>query len=218
MDNSEQESLEALRLWWSKFGKLIISAVVIAALAYSGYSFWVWQKNQQKMRASEAYSMLIRHAQEQDDEAFVVSAERIIQQYPKLPYADLSSLLLAEKYTKNQQWGNAIQVLERVNQASSISPLADIARIRIARIYLSQKQYDSALVVLDRVSTSTFETLALELKGDIYRFQDKNDQAIASYKKALTSDPIARELRETFIAIKLGDLGVDASALETPIQ
>ncbi|MAZ44802.1 MAG: hypothetical protein CMF48_06475 [Legionellales bacterium] len=218
MDAAEQESLEALRIWWNRWGNTISFLVIAAAVVYGGYTYYNWSVNEKKASASEAYTMLIRNAQAQEDDAFLASADKIIHQYPNLPYADLTSFLLADKLAKDEDWLAAAQTLERVTKESKNSALSDIARIRLARLHFSQKSFESALVALKDIKTDSFKPLALELKGDLYRAQKNVDEAIKAYQAALASDPIARELRESFIMMKLGDLGVDPALLDIPLD
>jgi predicted negative regulator of RcsB-dependent stress response len=218
MDTAEQDNIEALRIWWKKYGQLISAVVLLGALFYGGYTWWNWQQAETKASASEAYSLLIRNIEGQDEEAFIASAEQIIEQYPQLPYADLSSLLLAERYVTNKQWDEGIASLERIVDNSSIPALQDVARLRLARLYLAHRDIAMAHKVLENASTKTFEPLVFELKGDLYRLQGDKALAIETYQQALQSDPIARELRETFLVMKLGDLGVGADDINLPLE
>ena len=218
MDAIEQENVEALQNWWDRYGKSLMVAITTVSLAYVAYTWWNFHLTQKKHSASQAYAMLLQTADETEDEAFIATAEQIIHLYPEMPYADLTGLLLANRHMQNKDLDSAQTVLLKVAQSSKTPAIADIGRLRLARIYVDQQKCSDAHTYLDSVTTETFEPIAYELKGDCFWQMGAPDKAIEMYQKALGANPVARQIRESFLVMKLGDLGVSAEDININIE
>ena len=71
---------------------------------------------------------------------------------------------------------------------------------------LDEKKYDEALKLLAADHTESFDSLYLDMKGDVYNAQGKKDEARAAYKQALQK-ATSRGNYPATLQIKLDALG-----------
>jgi len=186
---NDQDRAEAVKKWLSKYAGTIIVGIILGLAAMYGIQYWQTNQKQDHEEASMAFQQLIAMPSDQDSKAYIAQAKGIVGNYPKTPYASLSSFLLAKYYVDYRQYDNAISQLQWVLDNGSDKQFKQIAAIRASRIYMFLKQYDKANTVLDKLYTPSFNVMVDEQRGDIALAQGNVAKARDLYAKALEDNP-----------------------------
>lgn len=210
-DLEEQEQIAALKAWWKQNGRLVIAAVVAAALTVSGIVGWRTYQRTQAAEASAVYSELQKAAGTRELKKVRDLAGTIVESYPRTAYAPLAALVSAKAHFESGDLKTARAQLEWVIDHAREPELASIARLRLANVLIDEKSYDAALKALAAEPAAGFESRYAEARGDVYLLQGKPAEARSAYRAALEKltprDGAGREL----LQLKLDTLGGEGS-------
>ena len=185
LDLEEQEKVAELKAWWGRYGTLVMSALVAAALASAGWSGWQWHQRSQAAEASALYETLSKAAQENDAKALRDAGGALVESYPRTLYASLGALLSARFHFDRDDLKAAKAQLQWVIERSGSEDLRDIARLRFGAILLDEKAYDEALKAAEAPHGAAFDAQFAALKGDILAAKNQAGEAKAAYRLAL---------------------------------
>ncbi|KTD47946.1 transmembrane protein [Legionella quinlivanii] len=183
---TEEEQLEAIKKWWNRYSTLITIVLSVILLAVSAYKYWNWHVEKVNMQASNAYEHMMVAYSNKDNKSIKSYANDLITNYSETVYADAARMILAKLLTAHNHFGKARTMLEGVASHSKMKALKQVARIRIARLLAAEKNYDKALEELTSVDDAAYMPVINELKGDIFAATGHYQQAITSYKEAIT--------------------------------
>ncbi|QRN05111.1 tetratricopeptide repeat protein [Legionella sp. MW5194] len=183
---TEEEQLEAIKKWWNRYSTMITVILSFIMLGAAGYKYWHWHQEKINTQASSAYEHLMVAFSNHDNKGIKAYANQLINDYGQTVYADAARMTLAKLLVTREKYNEARDMLSQVASASRVSALKQIAKIRIARLLLAEKSYDKALTELSVVDDNAYMPVINELKGDIYAATGKYQQAIISYKEAIT--------------------------------
>ncbi|HVE53683.1 MAG TPA: tetratricopeptide repeat protein, partial [Ramlibacter sp.] len=183
LDLEEQEQLDELKHFWNKWGNLITWFLIAVFGAYAAWNGWQYWQRQQAVQAAVLYDEVER-AVGGGDAARVEQAVKDVQdKFGGTTYAQQAALLGARFLVQQGKPDAARAALEGVAGKARDEGYQAIARLRLAGLLVEAKSYDDALKQLGGMPAS-FEPLAADRRGDIYRLQGKNDQARTEYTKA----------------------------------
>lgn len=208
----EQEQLDQVRHFWSRYGNLItwVLIVVFGSVAgYNGYQFW---KSRQAQQASAMYDEVSRIAQGQDLAKLERAFSDMKDRFGKTAFAQQAGLLAAKAYTNAGQGAQATAALSWVADNATEAEYRAVARLRWAALLADDKKFDEALKVLDTSMPAEFAALVADRRGDLLALKGERDLARAEYEKAYRAMDDKLEYRR-MIEVKLNALGVDATAL-----
>ena len=210
----EQDQLDALKHFWSRFGAAISTALTVVLLslaAWNGYGYW---QGRQAAQAAAMFDEVERAAGAAD----LVLAQRAFddmkQRYASTSYAPQAGLLVAKLAIdggKDDASAAAMAALQWVVDNASDDGYRAVAALRLSALMMEAKQYDLAQKTLEAVRAEAFVGLAQDRLGDLYALQNKQADAKAAYLKAFSSLDAASEYRR-LIKIKLNALGVEPPA------
>jgi predicted negative regulator of RcsB-dependent stress response len=183
---TEAEQLEAIKKWWHKYSNHITVVLSLLLLTIAGYKYWYWHQAKISMQASNAYEHLMIAFSNQDSKSVRAYANQLIKEHGKTVYADAARLTLAKVSVSRENYEKAKEYLEFVANNSKMTALKQVAKIRIARLLVAEKEYDKALTELTMIDDAAYRPVINELKGDIYAATGNLQQAILSYKEAIT--------------------------------
>lgn len=185
LDTHEQEQLDALKHWWNRYGTQTVIAVVLAALVGGGILGWKFWHGRQNAKAAQMFQKVVSEMNSNDPKRVDSAAAALADQYGGTIYAARAQLLAAQLNAMAKNPAAAMGELHWVIDNSSDEGLKQAARLQLASMLLDDKKYDEALKLLDAKHPDAFDSLYLNLKGDVYAAQGKDDAARMSYQHAL---------------------------------
>lgn len=209
---TEEEQLEAIKKWWQRNNTWIMLVLSCILLAYSGYKYWNWHVEKVNTQASNTYEHLMIAFSESDNKSVRSYANQLISNYDNTVYADAARLALAKLLVSKNKLDKARAMLEQVVINSKMSALKQVARMRIARLFAAEKSYDQALKELAVVNDSSYMPVINELKGDIFAATGQYQQAITSYKEAI-SEVRNHGMGNLFLEMKTNELAALAQSV-----
>lgn len=192
---TEQEQIQQLKNWVKQYGLTILAGILLALIASSGWRYYQNYRNKVLLHASAVYDeMLTLRAQNNMDGA-TVQATKLISHYPKSPYAQMASFMLARDAIIKKNYPEAIDHLNWVIDHSKNHSIQEIARIRIARIQITDNKPELALETLKPLNDKNFAGLVDEVRGDAYLALKNTAAARKAYELALQELPNAETNR-----------------------
>lgn len=182
---SEQEQVEMLKSWWKKYGNIIIVVISCLLLIISGVRYWSWHKINIEQQASTIYEKMMFAYANNDYKQVRSNSRRLIDDFKSTIYADVASLTMAKMAVDREKYNFAKKSLAFVTVNSKSPVLISIARVRIARLLMKEAKYQEALSEISKVTDKSLLSIVNELRGDISLAQNKKDDAMKYYKKAM---------------------------------
>lgn len=195
-DLEEQEKIDAIKAWWTRWGNTVFAAVGVFALTYAGISTWRWYQNQHAAEAAALYQTL---PNEKDPKKVGEGAKAILDKYANTAYAPRAALAAAKASFEAGDLAGAKTSLEWVVSHAEEQELQHIARLRLASVLAEEKKFDDALRVLDGNREESFAAPTARLKGDMFVALGKVAEARAAYRTALdkATEATDKQLLET---------------------
>lgn len=185
LDTHEQEQIEALKRWWTMHGTQTLIAIALAVLVGGGILGWKAWHGRQDAKAAVMFQKVVKALDTNDPKRVDAAAAELADKYGATIYAARAQLLAAEVNAMSHNSAAAMGELHWVIDNASDEGLKHAARLQLASVLLDEKKYDEALKLLDAAHPAAFDSLYLNLKGDVYAAQGKNDAARAAYKSAM---------------------------------
>jgi len=217
---SEEEQLEALKRWWKDYGKTIVIAVVVAVVAYFGYTTWQDQKRQKAEHASSVYEQLLKVAVTESGKTLTEADKATVKHLAgelkdansKSLYAHSAAFFLAKIAVEDHKLDEAAAELKWVLSAKPDAATEQLARLRLARVLTAQQAYSDALAQLSPEPAAAFTSEYAEARGDVLKLQGDSDAARTAYEKALAATDPQQQERYMLLQMKVNDLKVDTEA------
>ena len=205
--HDEQESIESLKAWWTKWGNAatwIVLVVLLAGASWNGWNFW---QRRQAAEAAVLYDQVQQAAATGDKALIARVAADMEDKFGRTAYAQMTALAAAKAlYAAGDEAGAKAQLQWTIDHAKD-DEFKQIAKLRMASLLLDDKAYDQGLALLAEPQSDAFKGVVADRRGDLLAAQGKRDDARAAYQLALDSlpksDPSARQL----IQFKLDALG-----------
>lgn len=211
-DLQEQEQLDEIKHFWSKWGTPITWALVVVMggfAAWNGYQLWQNRQAGQSTALVEAVEL----AAQGGDMARVEQAFGDLKNgYGGTTQAGQAGLLAAKALADAGKLDAAKGVLAWVAENSSDDGYKALARLRLAGVLMDEKAYDQALAELSKPMPTEFAGVAADRKGDLLALQGKNQEAIAEYRRAYVAFGPGVEYR-SLVEAKLNALGAQAQTV-----
>ena len=211
LDLEEQEQLDELKHFWSRYGNLITGAIIVvlgALASWNGYQYW--QRTQSTQAAAlfeEVERVVLSNDTDKAERAFSEMKER----FPRTVYAPRAGLLLAKMAIDADKVDSAKAALSWVSEHAVDNAYVAIARLRISGVLMQGKAYDEALKALSGDMPKEFSGLVADRRADVLALQDKKQEAIAEYQKAYKNLDDRLEYRR-LVEVKLNALGATAES------
>jgi predicted negative regulator of RcsB-dependent stress response len=183
-DHEEQEQLDSLKAFWSRYGNLITWVLIIALAAFAGYNFWNTHQRGKSLEASALYDELLVSVQANDNAKVQRIATDVESKYGSTAYAQMSALGAAKAAFDANDLKTAKARLQWVIDNGN-DEYKSVARLRMSGLLLDEKAYDQALKVLDADIVPEYAAAAADRRGDVLVAQNKLPAARAAYQKAL---------------------------------
>lgn len=181
-----------------------VLVILFAAMGFFGYE--KYQRHQTE-KAAVLYNELVDTMVQGQTSTARASADTLVHQYARTPYATMARFFLARMDMESKQVPVAEKSLnEVINSENAPRGMRSLARLDLARLYVDQHQAQKALDLL-RKPQPAYVTLADEIKGDAYASLNQVSQAEEAYKSAMAALPAADPYR-TYLQMKIANIGV----------
>ena len=205
---TEEEQIEAFKTWWKKNGTSLVLAVSVGVAGYFG--FQAWQQNQENhlAEASSLFESMSQAAtdlsQEKNLKTVSFIADQLVNDFDYSGYASYSHLFQAKVDVVAEDYDAAIDTLNEAKASTEDLTLKAISDLRISKVLVHQGELDKALSQLSMITLTEFDSLKLELKGDVLLAQGKIEEARSSYQAARNA--LTQQTQNPLLDIKLQDL------------
>ena len=170
MSGTEDDELAAMKDWWQRNGKPLLTGGLLALVVVLGWQAWTRYESNQSQGASALYQQLLETAltpSGQADTARVADiANKLKNEFGGTAYAQYGSLFVAKVAVDNGKLDDAVAELKLVSDKPASDTLGEIARQRLARVLAAQNKADEALKLLAGDADKSFLASREELKGD----------------------------------------------------
>jgi len=213
LDLEEQEQLDQLKAFWQKYRNLITGVLTAVLFAYAAYSGYGWWRNNQALEASKLYETMVTAIAKGDKEQTLRAADDLQKDFARTPYAAMSSLIAARIVSDAGDATKALDYLRWTAKNASNDGYLALAKLRLVAQLIeqgSEKDFAEADQVLKESPITGFEALWLERRGDWYLAQKKNSEAKKSYEDAWKKLDQAKEFPEEarrLLKVKLDAVG-----------
>ena len=187
LDLQEQEQLDQLKAFWSRYGNLITWTLTLALAGFAAWQGWNWWQREQGAKAGALYDELDRAARAGDADRTSRAFADLKERFPRTLQAQQAGLLAAKVQFDKGQADAALATLSWVAESASEDEYRVVARLRAAGVLLDRKQYDDALKQLDAAQQGKareFDALIADRRGDVLAAQGKKAEALAAYQAA----------------------------------
>lgn len=212
LDLEEQEQLDQLKHFWSTWGTLISSVLIVVFGAVAAWNFYQFWQNRQGTQASALLDAIESAAQTNDQARIQQAFSDIQMKYPSTVQAGQAALLIAKMQSDQ---GNADPAKTALEWAAVHTPdegYKALARLRLVSLLIEQKSYDQALQPLSEKFPSEFDAIVADRKGDVLVLQGKKSDAVLEYIRAYKTFPESAEYRR-LVEVKLNALGSSPEAV-----
>jgi len=206
LDLQEQEQIDALKAFWSRWGNLISGILIVALLAYAGWNGWNWYQRDQGAKASILFEQLDRASSSGDADKAARVFEDMKKDFPRTVWTAQAGLALARVQADKGQWQAAQTALHWVAESAHDDALKAMAVLRESGVFLQMGRADEALALLDKGLPTSFEGLSADRRGDAWMIKGDVAKALEAYQKAWTGLKDAPEYRQ-LVEVKLTSLG-----------
>jgi predicted negative regulator of RcsB-dependent stress response len=211
LDLEEQEQLDQLRHFWSRWGNLITGALIVvfgALAAWNGYQYW---ERRQSAQASLLYDEVERAVAAGDTARVERSFTDMRDKFGGTAYAQQAALSAGKLLFEKNKPDQAKAALRWVAEKGDDAGMQAVARLRLAAVLAASKSYDEALRELQSPFPESFVALAADRRGDILQLQGKKTEAVAEYRRAYAGLEGSPDYQRV-VELKLNALGVDPQA------
>ncbi len=208
LDLDEQEQLDQLKVFWKRYGNLIVWTLALAVAVFGGFNYWKTHQRDEAAKAAALYDELEKNIQTGDVEKSTRVFSDLKQGFARTAYAQQAGLRLSKLQIEKAQAEPAVSSLSWVVEHAIEAEYKTMARLRLAGLLRDQKKSDDALKQLNQADTKEFAALVADRRGDVFLAQGKPEEAQAAYQVAWKGLDATVQYR-SFIEAKLGTLGVN---------
>jgi len=205
-DLQEQDQIDDLKAWWTRYGGTVTVALVLGCLVIAGVQGWRWYAGKRAENASVLYGAVSEAARTRDTAKAKDAIAQITDRYASTAYAPRAALLYAKMlYDAGDRNGAKAQYAWVVEHAPEEEVKA-IGRYRLAQVQIDDKQYDAALATLDAKHPASFDGMFADLRGDALAAAGRVADARSAYESALAKLD-AKSPYRNFVQVKHDALG-----------
>lgn len=199
--STENEQVDAIRRFFSQYGKFLAVGIVIAMISLFGWNYWQSHQQTSMMDTSLSYQKTTETLH--SDKANTAPIEAFIKDNGN-NYGVLAALQLAQALVEKNAFADAEKQLAWAQNQTKDDNLKALVNARLAQVQLQENKLDEALKTLDQVNVSGWVAVAQNIRGDVLARKGDAKAAREAYSKGLASD--ASEAMQALLRIKLNNL------------
>ena len=214
---TDEEQAERLKAWWDKNGTSLLIGLVVAIAVVVGWRYYQTYTTDRANAASEAFrSYLEARAQAEPVNDYL---ETIDNEHEGSTYHVFTLLYRAADQVQEQDWEEALALLERAVELADERNLKDSARYRAAKVLYELDRLDRCAARLAEITSPGLRAQVAELSGDVAFAQGDIGTAREAYQAAVDaarSDPRNVLPGAGLMELKLASLVEGRSLLDGP--
>ncbi len=214
-DLEEQEQLDQLKHFWSKYGNLITWVLIVVMAGLASWNGWQYWQRKMAVEAAALYDELDMAAQTKDLEKLGRVWTDMQQRAGNTVQAQQGALLVAKLQYEGGQAAPAREALQWVVNGAKNDGLVAVARLRLAALEFQDKKHEAALKWLDATFPGEFQPLADDRRGDVLLAKGDSEGARQAYRQSYAGLKETDDFRR-IVEAKLNALGVDPTADAKP--
>ena len=197
--DGDQEELENIKAWWAKYGTLLLSAVLVIVLAFSGWRYWQAYQFNQAASASAIYEVLDMSLGNEVFGEVSREARKLMQEQPNSPYSGAAALMLAQFHWEKGEVEDSIAALNWVAQSKQSPEMKQVASLRLARLHLAESNLVAAreqVEMLSKQKLAPSQQANLDyVKAQLAQAENQPQEAYQAYKRVVENEQAAADLR-----------------------
>lgn len=180
---TDEEQAERLKAWWDKNGTSLLIALVVAIAVVVGWRYYQTYTTDRANAASEVFrSYLEARAQAEPVNDYL---ETIDNEHEGSSYHVFTLLYRAADQVQEQDWEEALALLERGIELADERNLKDSARYRAAKVLYELDRLDRCTAQLAEITSPGLRAQVAELSGDVAFAQGDIGTAREAYQAAV---------------------------------
>ena len=211
LDLQEQEQVDALKAFWTRYGNLITWVLILVLGGFAAWNGWQLYQRKQAEQAGAMFDELDRAAAAADLEKVGRVLGDLKDRHARTVYAQQAGLVAAKVQLDKGKADDARATLAWVADNGRHEGLAALARLRLAGVLLDAQKYDEALAQLEPSRLGAFAALGADRRGDVLLAQGRSEDARAAYQVAWKEMPDSLDYRR-LVEAKLTALGASPAA------
>jgi predicted negative regulator of RcsB-dependent stress response len=200
--NNEAEQVAAIKQWWQKNARPVLTGVVAGVGLLVGWQAWQTYQTNQSIAASDRFAALQQVVAAEQTELVTAQAEQLMQEHPGTMYAVLAARQAAKVAYQADDKAGARAWLERALASAEDAVIQQAVRVQLAELLLDMQAWQDAAQVLQDATDDAFQAQIAELRGDLASHQGDLSAARAAYQQALQHSDQADPL----LTLKISDL------------
>jgi predicted negative regulator of RcsB-dependent stress response len=185
LDLDEQEQIDELKTWWTKNGKMVMTALTVGIAAYAAFVAWNSYQHSNAVGGSTRYQELLV-TDTNDLNAIKAKAAVVMDEYASTPYAGRAALYAAKINYEAKDTKSAKAQLEWAIGNAKETSISALASLQLANVLVEENKPEEAMKLLEANHDAGFDGLFWDLKGDILAGMGKTSDAKSAYERALT--------------------------------
>lgn len=209
LDLEEQEQIDQIKHFWSRWGNLLMWLLTAVLTAYAAWNGWHWWQKREATQAAVMFDS-VEQAVKTKDMALLERALADMQnRYASATMTQHAALMAAQVFDEKSEAAKAQAALAWVSKHADDEGLAALALWRLAGLQMGAKDWAGAKDSLTRRSVpAAFQSLFDERMGDLLALQAQAEPAKAAYLKSWQAAQAGSDQRR-WLEIKLAAMGVD---------
>lgn len=204
---TEQEQIEQLKKWLKVYGIPALLGILVGVVIFYGWNSYKNHRLHTLTHASKIYDEMLTDRAQNNKEATLIQAQKLVTHYPSTPYSEIALLMIAQDAVNKKNYPEAIKQLSAVTKHANQATIRQLARLRLARVYITLQQPNQAIKALKKVDDKSFNALINEITGDAYLALNQINEAKAAYQQALQNLPDPEQTRP-LLEMKLDNLAI----------
>jgi predicted negative regulator of RcsB-dependent stress response len=214
-ERTEEELIEALKIWWQENSLKVIAGIVLVVGGYFGWQSWqqnltveseeassLWQSSIDIVATQRAGELLDSAKQKMvNDNADILKAD-----FSGTAYAHLAAALKAKLAVESGDLELAATELQWSldNEPSMAAEI--LVRLRLARVEAARGNVELALQMLQGVNAGAHKSAYEEAKGDFHMLLGNADAAYTAYDAAIVANKSSDQTVRNVLALKIGQV------------
>jgi len=182
----EQQQLDNLKHFGSRYGKWIAAVVLAAALAGASYYAWTSYQTGKKQEAATLFASIEKQAKDEkvDTKKLWASLQPMLSSQPQSGYSSRGARLVAQTAFTKKDYATADAGLQWVLNNTQDANEKALAQLNLISVKMDSKKLPEALKLAEAKPTG-FEAVFAERKADVLAMMGKTKESEAAYQEAI---------------------------------